>query len=209
MKHFRRIACGIDTSALRAFLDHHPELWGGWMRKHETPTMHGVKPRMVGELPFAEAIREGKYREALFLRWVIRSGQFLDCAPGIDEAAPWARDTLSTIAALIRSTEIGKISLVRLRNGEAVPPHIDGGTGGVCADCQASEASECQYFTRYPNRFHCVITSNPDCWFVAGGEKVCMAPGELWWFNQKVEHGVTNAGTADRIHLIVDAEAAA
>lgn len=61
------------------------------------------------------------------------------------------------------------------------------------------------YFHRYPNRFHCVVTSNAECVFTAGDEAVCMEPGELWWFDQKVMHGVVNGGSTDRVHLILDA----
>jgi hypothetical protein len=31
-----------------------------------------------------------------------------------------------------------------------------------------------------------------------------MAPGEIWWFDNSVEHEVINNSAGDRIHLIVD-----
>jgi hypothetical protein len=132
-------------------------------------------------------------------------GDIGDCAPGLDSVAEWARDTVSAIAALIGARDLGHITLIMMRAATTLPPHTDGMGGGKCARCQAVGASQCLYFARFPNRFHCVITSNSDCWFEAGGETVCMRPGELWWFNQKVEHGVRNAGNTDRIHLLFDA----
>ena len=35
------------------------------------------------------------------------------------------------------------------------------------------------------------------------GERVYMAPGEVWWFNHQVKHSVLNKGSA-RVHLIMD-----
>ena len=78
MKHFRRIACDIDTSSIRAHLDEHPGLWDGRMWRDETPVMDGVKPRLMSnsvnadgtaDTSFRAAMRSGA-RETLFLRWM-------------------------------------------------------------------------------------------------------------------------------------------
>jgi hypothetical protein len=157
MNHFRRIACDIDTSSIRAFLDSQPEIWNGWMDKHETPIVHGVKPRLVGpEMPFWDGIRDGRFREALFLRWFAGPHKPMECAPDIALIAQWARSTVSTIAALVGATEIGCIDLVNLRAGERIWPHVDGPP--ECSRCRAAGVSMCQYVKRYPHRFHCVIT---------------------------------------------------
>ena len=214
LRHFRRIATGIDTSSIRGVLQAHPELWDGWMHKHETPKMFGVKPRLVGpEMPLWDGIRDGRFREALFIRWFVRdsvslpwsSGQRkpMECKPSLDEIAPWTRDTVNAIVDIVKPIEVGAIDLVNLHAGERIWPHTDGPP--ECSRCKVVGATECRYVRRYPQRFHLVITSNPNCWMEAGGERVCMAPGELWWFNWGVEHSVTNAGKTDRIHLILDA----
>jgi len=31
-----------------------------------------------------------------------------------------------------------------------------------------------------------------------------MRPGELWWFENAIEHEVTNNSANDRIHMIID-----
>jgi hypothetical protein len=31
-----------------------------------------------------------------------------------------------------------------------------------------------------------------------------MAAGDIWWFDNKTQHYVTNAGNTDRIHIVVD-----
>ena len=200
MDHFRRIASGIDTSGIRAMLEAHPEIWDAWMG--DNYFVHGVKSRVIG------VRNEGVagLREALILRWLIK-GEAHDCAPEISGVAEWARDTVATMAALIRSNEIGRVMLAMLRAGDRIQQHTDG-INRPCKRCQASGSSMCRYLGRYPERFHCVIASNPDCWFTCGEERVCMAPGELWWFNQRVLHSVKNSGD-DRIHLILDARLSA
>lgn len=86
----------------------------------------------------------------------------------------------------LRAREVGRMMLVRLAEGGWIRPHVDEGA-----------------YARYFARFHLVLESNHDCIFRAGEERVCMAPGELWWFNHQVEHSVLNKGAA-RIHLIMD-----
>lgn len=99
---------------------------------------------------------------------------------------PATLDLLARMARAVQAREVGRAMVVRLRAGGRVAPHVD-----------------CGQYARYFARFHLVLTSSPECWFHAGGERVNMAPGELWWFNHQVEHEVRNGGE-DRIHLIVD-----
>lgn len=102
---------------------------------------------------------------------------------------PCVFDLLCRAARMVQARDIGRVMAVKLREGGAVTPHTDEGR-----------------YARYFARFHLVLSSSPDCWFFAGGEKINMAPGELWWFNHQVEHEVRNGGP-DRIHLIMDATA--
>lgn len=99
---------------------------------------------------------------------------------------PATLDVLVRVLQMSQAREVGRVMLVKLLPQGHVTPHVD-------------EGRYAEHFAR----FHLVFTSSPDCHFCAGGERVVMAPGELWWFNHRVEHEVRNGGT-DRIHLIVD-----
>lgn len=86
----------------------------------------------------------------------------------------------------LKTRELGRIMLVRLKSGGSIRPHVDEGA-----------------YARYFARFHLVLDSNPGCCFRCGEEIVNMASGELWWFNHQIVHSVINRGDA-RTHLIMD-----
>jgi hypothetical protein len=56
----------------------------------------------------------------------------------------------------------------------------------------------------YWDRFHVCLASAPGANFRCGDEWVHMNPGEIWWFNNRLEHEVINNSGADRIHMVVD-----
>jgi len=56
-------------------------------------------------------------------------------------------------------------------------------------------------------RIHIPITTNPDVEFLLNGTRVDMAPGSAWYLRLSDPHSVANRGAADRVHLVIDAEA--
>jgi len=54
-------------------------------------------------------------------------------------------------------------------------------------------------------RIHVPITTNPDVEFRVNGARVDMAPGEAWYLRFSDPHSVTNRGSGDRVHLVIDA----
>jgi hypothetical protein len=84
---------------------------------------------------------------------------------------------MQTLALLVGVRELGSVYAAKLRAQSEIPAHVDGGA-----------------YVRYYARFHFVLNTNPGCTFMAGGEAVHMAAGELWWFNHQVEHSVRNPG---------------
>ena len=84
-------------------------------------------------------------------------------------------------------SKIGRIVVAKLKPGATIAPHIDEG----------------QYAKQH-DRFHFVVTTNPHVEFGCGDETVHMSPGDIWWFDNKTQHYVTNAGDTDRIHVVVD-----
>jgi hypothetical protein len=80
-----------------------------------------------------------------------------------------------------------RVMLVNLFPGGHIARHIDQGN-----------------YAAMTERYHLCVTGNDDCVMNIEDENVCAKPEELWWFNKKAEHEVSNKGDTDRIHLIVD-----
>ncbi len=86
-----------------------------------------------------------------------------------------------------RRAELGRATLVCLRPGGWVRPHVDAGA-----------------YYRIRDRFHLVLHSPGGSPLTSGGDSVVMREGELWVFNNKVEHEARNPTGEPRVHLIFD-----
>jgi hypothetical protein len=53
-------------------------------------------------------------------------------------------------------------------------------------------------------RLHVPILTSPDVHFAVHDIRIQMKPGEVWHVDVRFEHEVHNAGTTDRVHLVVD-----
>jgi hypothetical protein len=92
--------------------------------------------------------------------------------------------------AVINSFDCQKerVRLMRLRPGAIIEPHDDPGQGwsdGVA-------------------RMHVPITTNEGVSLTLDGETVSMSPGELWYLDVERVHSARNAGSTDRVHLVLD-----
>jgi hypothetical protein len=55
-------------------------------------------------------------------------------------------------------------------------------------------------------RIHIPITTNKQVSFVLDNEKLTLLPGTCWYINANFMHSVSNLGTEDRVHLVIDLE---
>lgn len=81
----------------------------------------------------------------------------------------------------------GRSRLMGLAPGARVPLHVD-----------------IHYYWRTHIRIHIPIVTNPGVTFACGTETVHMAAGEAWIFDSFQAHEVLNAGSAKRVHLVLD-----
>jgi quercetin dioxygenase-like cupin family protein len=54
------------------------------------------------------------------------------------------------------------------------------------------------------HRYHIPIITNENVEFDIAGEKNKMLPGECWEIHNGKLHSVSNSGSSDRVHLIID-----
>jgi len=99
----------------------------------------------------------------------------------------YLRNTMKAVNNQFGLSKIGRVVVAKLRPFSTIAPHIDEGE-----------------YTKNHDRFHFVVTTNPNVRFGCGDEEAHMAAGDIWWFDNKTQHYVTNAGNTDRIHIVVD-----
>lgn len=97
-------------------------------------------------------------------------------------ASPYMREAMAAIGGTW-----GRSRLMSLGPGAVVPPHID-----------------THYYWRTHVRLHVPIITNPGVAFTCADRTVHMAAGECWIFDTFANHFVRNAGTATRVHLVLD-----
>ena len=113
-----------------------------------------------------------------------------DIEPGSapEAIAKLAAPILDEIAQRIGpDSVILRAQFARMRPGAEIKPHIDSSALLIAA-----------------HRLHIPLTSNHGVAFKIHGETVRMQIGQLYELNNRVRHAVTNAGTTERIHLIID-----
>lgn len=100
---------------------------------------------------------------------------------------PAARKLIFDLMARTEGERIGRVMINKLKCGGRVFPHAD-----------------TPVHANYWDRYHVVLQSSPGCDFRCGDERVYMPPGQVWWFQNANEHEVTNNGSVERIHMIID-----
>ena len=73
---------------------------------------------------------------------------------------------------------------------------------GVTSEVKLHVDMNYHWYTRV--RIHIPVITNPDVTFYCADQQIHMQAGESWIFNSWRRHRVTNNGTADRVHLVID-----
>jgi aspartyl/asparaginyl beta-hydroxylase (cupin superfamily) len=96
------------------------------------------------------------------------------------------------IKALLQSfqCELMAVRLMNLQAGSVIKPHKD--------------AELC--FEKGEARVHIPIVTNDGVSFFSEDKLVRMQEGECWYINVNLRHSVSNEGSTDRIHLVIDCE---
>ncbi len=97
-----------------------------------------------------------------------------------------------SVRELIRSLKcpIQSVRFLNLKAGATIKPHRD------------HELA----FEKGEARLHFPVVTNPHVEFYMEDTRVNMQPGECWYINANLPHRVSNKGTTDRIHLVIDCQ---
>lgn len=190
MKNFMKLA-QVDVAPLMLSIRRRPELW------HEDTFL-----RHYPQGPFGET-------ESIMLRFPKiadfskdKSGRKIEkykknLLPGYDQhesedkpafkLLTEARPIIFALMSMTQGERLGRVMINKIIPGGRIFPHAD-----------------TPVHAEYYSRFHVVLQSQPGVVFRCDDEQVFMGTGEVWWFNNKLEHEVINNSSDDRIHMIVD-----
>ena len=178
MRNFLQIAREVDVVPLLLAINRRPELW-----KEDTYL------RDYPQGPFGDC-------ETIFLRFPPCSVNELERSKKdphecvwMDGAVHLPMGRLQALALMgrVEGERIGRVMINKLKPGGRIFPHAD-----------------TPIHANYWDRYHLVLQSAPGSMFRCGDESINMRTGEVWWFQNAIEHEVTNNSADDRIHLIVD-----
>jgi Aspartyl/Asparaginyl beta-hydroxylase len=188
MRNFLRIAEGMNVKPLLNALYRKPELWKAddFLRKFpqgpfgETDTIY---------LRFQEHVPVETEEELQLYQQNRLAGHDLHECPWRPEVneLPEARAHIMGLVTALGATRLGRCMINRVVPGGRIFPHADS-----------------PWHASYWDRYHLVLQSRPGNTFRCADETIWMREGEIWWFQNALEHEVINNSDADRIHLVID-----
>lgn len=188
MRNFLRIAEGMNVKPLLNALYRKPELWKAddFLRKFpqgpfgDTDTIY---------LRFQDHVQVANDEELELYKQNKLAGHDLHECPWRPEVneLPEARAHIMGLMTALGATRLGRCMINRLKPGGRIYPHAD-----------------TEWHASYWDRYHLVLQSHAGNTFRCEDETIWMREGEIWWFQNALEHEVINNSDTDRIHIVMD-----
>lgn len=99
---------------------------------------------------------------------------------------PQIKDIAHLLMTEVRGERLGGILITKIPPGGMVKPHVDGG-----------------WHAEYYDKYAVQLQGNCDQAFCFDNDSLIAIPGDVYWFNNQVNHWVVNNSTEDRITMIV------
>lgn len=187
MRNFYKLAEGVNTTPLLDAVVRNPQLWN----EHKIRTTHPQSPHAQVDDILLRFQDISGYKDEAGEYDVTKAVSIVD---GHESMCYFGWFYLYQCQAIIfdlmrrvEGIRLGRVMITRLAPGKVITPHADQGS---CAE--------------YYDRYHVMLKNNPGSIFRCGQETVTMKPGEVWYFDNKIEHEVVNNSVDDRITMIVD-----
>jgi len=97
------------------------------------------------------------------------------------------KDLVLNLMRRVSGTQLGRVIITRLAPGKTIAPHVDQG-------------APAEFYQRY----HIALQSLPGCLVYSGEEVISVSGGEVFWFDNRAEHSVSNNSADDRLVIVVD-----
>ena len=186
MMHFQSLP-PIDTTKLLLAIKRRPELWkeDTFLRDYPQGPFGEIESIM---LRFPEKRVFDQEEEVSAYK---RGEHFFDQHESIDYPAysvlTEARPLVMGLMSYVGGERLGRVMINKIAPGGRIFPHAD-----------------TPEHTNYYTRFHVVLQSGAGCFIRADDEQLEMRTGEVFWFNNKLEHEVINNSNTDRISMVID-----
>jgi quercetin dioxygenase-like cupin family protein len=184
MKNFYRLSQGANVVPLMAAIARKPELWkeDTYLRDYPKGPFGEIESIMLrfparSVLETQEAL---KAREAHF-------DQHESCDQPAYKVLPEARQLVMGLMSFVGGERLGRVMVNKIAPGGRIYPHED-----------------TPIHAEYWSRHHIVLQAGPGLLFRCGDEAPEMRTGDVWWFNNSIEHEVINNGADDRVSMVVD-----
>ncbi len=181
MRYFHKIAKEMNVAPLLAAVSRNPELWN----QHRIRTTHDNSAHVQASDILLRFNDLSNFKDSDDYSVILNDLEAIDY-PAFKEL-PQARGIIFDLMRFVEGKRLGRVVITKLTPGSKVTPHIDSGLSA-----------------EYYDRYHITLKNSEGSIFRVGDEVVCMEPGDIYLFNNQVEHEVINNGTDDRITLIVD-----
>jgi len=184
VQFFDKLPFGFDVAELRAALAAHPELWDQHSIRKTAPgtphaAMSDIWVRYNDVSPFKASGDFSRFNDAHVPIWY---DAWTKC-PDVKAAL---RPILFGLMEYVEGEMLGGVLITRIPNGCGIDPHVDRG-----------------WHVEYYDKFYVSIESAPGAEFWCGDEFISPAPGDVYRFDNRLEHWVTNRSGQDRMTLIV------
>lgn len=179
MKNFLKIAQGVNVIPLLHSVQRQPELWNQNLLRTHYPNSPHISADDIW-LRFNDRTL-----------WESNPQQVMDEPESVKYPA-WdnlcqAQPIVFDLMRMVEATRLGRVMITRLGPGKEITPHVDGGL-----------------YAQYYDRYHVFLQNLPGSNFRAGDEIICPKAGDVYWFNNRIEHEVINRSSDDRLTMIID-----
>lgn len=177
MKHFIKIASGIDVTNIKIALHHNPQLWdSNTLRKDNDLSPHKEMQDIWVRYRDPSELNQENRSEIHYPIW-------LDAYHKL----PQLRKIIFAVMASLEAEHLGAVLITKISPGGKIYPHIDKGW----------------HPEFYNTKVYIPIQTNAGVINRVEDEYVVMNEGDCWYWDNTKDHDVINNGKEDRITLII------
>ncbi|QQK03845.1 aspartyl/asparaginyl beta-hydroxylase domain-containing protein [Burkholderia anthina] len=181
MKFFRKLPYQVDVRELNAQLAASPNLWGEFSRRKTQPgTPHS---RMTDIWVRYNDVRKAPYCNGDFSTF---NDEHVPVWYRAWRILPALHPIIFDLMSRVQGEMLGGVLITRIPDGQGIDPHIDR-----------------SWHVDYYDKFYISLESAPGAEFWCGEEFINPVPGDVYHFDNRLEHWVINRSGRDRVTLIV------